>query len=417
MTLTLHRLGHQFILQQIYHQTNMANKAPTKLAERLHMLQEPMWMAKYTSILQKRGNVENKIVCILHAGVGVLPIIAARSGAKMVYAVEKSALCETMDDIVATNGSSLKDKISVVKNIDEINEKVDILLIAPIGMLCLHGSYLSELVVAREKLLADGGIVVPKSLKLITAPISDEKTTKYLKEQSAFWKDQHFFGVDLSCEAETAVKQTFAQTLTGRILEESLMSTRPEFHEIDLRTSSKENVEEFTVRVHFKAACNGVIHGIAAWFELDLGLNQCTIKSGPTTDDSQWYTCRFLLPKPVLVSTSEIISGTLKFQVNKLDSYNIMIDLENSSKGIRSRHLYPMNHYVTHGMNNWDELNRNGGGWHFCDQNNENIGPVSRKQILEMLRTGKLHQGSYVWKQGYGDTWIPISQISEFSTQ
>ena len=65
----------------------MANKAPTKLAEHLHMLQEPMWMAKYTSILQRRENVENKSVCILNAGIGVLPIIAARSGAKMVYAV------------------------------------------------------------------------------------------------------------------------------------------------------------------------------------------------------------------------------------------------------------------------------------------------------------------------------------------
>jgi hypothetical protein len=397
----------------------MTNKAPTKLAEHLHMLQEPMWMAKYTSILQRRENVENKSVCILNAGIGVLPIIAARSGAKMVYAVEKNALSETMEDIVATNGSSLKDKIKIVKNIDEIDVKVDILLIAPIGMLCLHGNYLSDLIVAREKMLTKNGIVVPKSLKLITAPISDKKTNIYLKEQSAFWNDQHFFGVDLSCEAETAIKQTFAQTLTGRVLEESLMSIRPESYEIDLQTSSKENVENFDVSINFKAACNGMIHGIAAWFELDLGLNQCTIKSGPTTDDSQWYTCRFLLPKPMLINANEVVNGMLKFQVNKLDSYNIMIDLENSSKGTRSRHLYPMNHYVTHGMNNWDEMNNNsgsnGGGWHFCDQNNENIGPVSRKQILEMLRTGKLHQGSYVWKQGYGDTWVPISQISEFS--
>ena len=60
-------------------------------------------------------------------------------------------------------------------------------------------------------------------------------------------------------------------------------------------------------------------------------------------------------------------------------------------------------------MNNWDNSNNNnnvnGDGWHFCDQNNANIGPVSRTQIIEMLRAGKLHQGSYVWKQGFGDNW------------
>ena len=40
-------------------------------------------------------------------------------------------------------------------------------------------------------------------------------------------------------------------------------------------------------------------------------------------------------------------------------------------------------------MNSWDNGpgNNNYGhdGWHFCDQNNNNIGPVSRGQILELL--------------------------------
>ena len=60
---------------------------------------------------------------------------------------------------------------------------------------------------------------------MVTAPLFDEKTTKYLKDQSEFWNDQHFFGVDLSVEAKTAVMQTFAQTITGRILKGALMST------------------------------------------------------------------------------------------------------------------------------------------------------------------------------------------------
>ena len=34
----------------------MSNKAPTKLAEHLHVLQEPMWMAKYTLVLQEFNN-------------------------------------------------------------------------------------------------------------------------------------------------------------------------------------------------------------------------------------------------------------------------------------------------------------------------------------------------------------------------
>ena len=63
------------------------------------------------------------------------------------------------------------------------------------GILCLHGNYLSKLVKARDKLLQSDGVVVPKSLKIVTAPLFDEKTTKYLKDQSAFWNDQHFLGL------------------------------------------------------------------------------------------------------------------------------------------------------------------------------------------------------------------------------
>ena len=162
----------------------------------------------------------------------------------MVYAVEDSALAETMQDLIATNGDDLKNKISIVKNVDEIKEKVDILLTTPMGMLCLHGNYLSYLVDARDKVLKENGIIIPRSLKLITSTLTDEKTNLYLKEQSSFWGDQHFFGVDLSCEAKTAIMQTFAQTLTGRILEESIMSVKPSSYEIDLTMIVKESVED-----------------------------------------------------------------------------------------------------------------------------------------------------------------------------
>ena len=110
----------------------------------------------------------------------------------MVYAVEDSALAETMQDLIATNGDDLKNKINIVKNVDEIKEKVDILLTTPMGMLCLHGNFLSYLVDARDKVLKEDGIIIPRSLKLITSTLTDEKTNLYLKEQSSFWGSTFF---------------------------------------------------------------------------------------------------------------------------------------------------------------------------------------------------------------------------------
>ena len=149
---------------------------------------------KYTLILQDKKNFENKTVCILDAGVGVLPIIAARSGAKMVYAVESSALRDTMEVLVKDNGHDIQSRINIVKDIDDIDVKVDVILISPMGILCLHGNYLSKLVKARDKLLNSDGVVVPKSLKILTAPLFDEKTTKYLRTKIILERPTFFWG-------------------------------------------------------------------------------------------------------------------------------------------------------------------------------------------------------------------------------
>ena len=56
--------------------------------------------------------------------VSVLPIIAARTGAKMVYAVEDSALAETMQDLIATNGDDLKNKLVLLKMLMKLKRKL-----------------------------------------------------------------------------------------------------------------------------------------------------------------------------------------------------------------------------------------------------------------------------------------------------
>ena len=48
------------------------------------------------------------------------------------------------------------------------------------------------------------------------------------------------------------LSETFAQTLTGRILEESIMSVKISSYEIDLTTIAKESVEEFTMSMILK---------------------------------------------------------------------------------------------------------------------------------------------------------------------
>ena len=51
----------------------------------------------------RNSNLSGKTVVVLEANVGVLAIVAAKAGAKCVYAVEKGKLVETMKELVASN--------------------------------------------------------------------------------------------------------------------------------------------------------------------------------------------------------------------------------------------------------------------------------------------------------------------------
>ena len=116
--------------------------------------------------------LEGKTVAILDAGIGVLAMTAARSGAKTVYAVESSSLATSMDVLIEANGLKSAN-IVIVKSIDEIKEKLDIIVVMPVGTLGLHGRCLSKLIQARDLLLKKDGVIMPNKLKLMVSPVTD----------------------------------------------------------------------------------------------------------------------------------------------------------------------------------------------------------------------------------------------------
>jgi len=53
--------------------------------------------------------------------------------------------------------------------------------------------------------------------------------------------------------------------------------------------------------------------GLVFWFELSLGLRaangEAVIRSGPSTTEAQWYTCRMIMPKKLSVTPSTTVVG------------------------------------------------------------------------------------------------------------
>lgn len=115
------------------------------------------------------------IVADIGAGLGILSIEAARSGAKKVFAIEYDidAALELTSKIKKLK---LEDAIEVISEISfdvELATKANVIICETVGSFAFDENILSTLLDAKQNLLARGGVIIPERLELFGAPLTD----------------------------------------------------------------------------------------------------------------------------------------------------------------------------------------------------------------------------------------------------
>merc|ERR1719215_2493518 len=116
---------------------------------------------------------------------GLLSIMAAKAGAKEVFAVEATSMSQHARKIVEANG--LSDVIKVLQGTVETVQlpcKVDVIISEWMGKALLFGNMFESVLVARDRFLKADGSMFPSHAKLLLAPVGPEKR---LKEKWASW--------------------------------------------------------------------------------------------------------------------------------------------------------------------------------------------------------------------------------------
>eukprot|EP00466_Bigelowiella_natans_P006472 jgi/Bigna1/38795/e_gw1.28.48.1 len=148
------------------------------------------------AIIRNRDAFEGAIVVDIGCGTGILSLIAAQAGAKkvitIVYCVEASSLAETTMEIVAAN--NLSHKITVLNMLAEDVELpeggCDIIVSEWMGYFLLYENMLSPVLEFRDKWLRNGGLILPSSVKLMSALYSDPQ---FWNSRVTSWDDVHGF--------------------------------------------------------------------------------------------------------------------------------------------------------------------------------------------------------------------------------
>ena len=120
-----------------------------------------------------------KVVLDVGCGTGILPMFAARAGAKMVIGVDMSSIVDHAKQIVKDN--KLDDVVTIIRGkVEEISlpegvDKVDIIISEWMGYCLFYESMLDTVLYARDKWLAPNGLMFPDRATLYVCGIEDRQ--------------------------------------------------------------------------------------------------------------------------------------------------------------------------------------------------------------------------------------------------
>ena len=234
------------------------------------------------------------VVLDLGAGTGILGIWALQAGAAKVYAIEQSEAIVLAREIAQANGCADRMVFIQQNSLDvELETKADVLISETLGSFAIDENLLRFLPDARDRLLKPGGRMLPSNIRLFAAPV--EAPDSYQKID--FWR-HGIGGVDFTPAFEVFSRKMLVESVG----EHQLLGAPVELQAIDLR---RWRDSDYRWRGYFDMRRRGTLHGIAAWFEAQLGERR--LRTCPGCRQTHWKQAVFPFREPIRVVRGDVL--------------------------------------------------------------------------------------------------------------
>ena len=260
------------------------------------MMNDEVRNQAYNTALREHVTPDS-IVLDIGCGAGLLSMMAARAGAKHVYACEVHELMHHhAEKIFKLNG--YQNKISAIRQVStqlkigqQLPERADIIVAEVFDTGLLGEQALSTFEHAREHLLKPGGKILPSKASVQVVLIESE-----LLHRESIVKQCSGFKVDSLNELSPSYIQARLDSFPHVILSEV-----KELGNFDFQHGvSNEQIST----IEFTAQTSGMVHGVCFWFTLDFG-KQILLSTGPENKWNCWMQAISTFETPIQLSQGQ----------------------------------------------------------------------------------------------------------------
>lgn len=199
------------------------------------------------------------LVADVGCGSGILGLLCLQAGAERVWGIDSSSMIEAARESISRAG--LADRYVCIREHSKrviLNSKVDVVICDHVGFFGFDYGIIDTMQDARRRFLKPGGRLIPSRMKLMLGLVQSDRCYRIADAwgrapvpDELRWLRKH------SINSKHAVKLA-----TDEILSEPVALGVIDFN--------ADNPEFFSFDATFEIARDGVIHGLAGWFDCEL---------------------------------------------------------------------------------------------------------------------------------------------------
>lgn len=259
------------------------------------LIADAVRLAAFEAALTKVIRPGETMVADIGTGSGVLAMIAARLGARRVFAYEQAEIGVLAERLVRLNG--LRNVEIIPGRSTEMHKppRVDVVVSETLGNFALEEYLIETMNDAIARHLKPGGRLIPTRISQFVCPVIASR----IHDELTTW-DRIGRGLDFGPASTMSLNNAYVRALApAELLEAGRAASR--WDEVDL---SRRNKTARRGRAEWRIAAPAIVHGLAVWWSAELA-EGVTLSTAPFAPATHWEQLYLPVLAPIAVRTGE----------------------------------------------------------------------------------------------------------------